>query len=173
LAPDLTTASRPLRARGRPGSCFGSRGPSRRCLPAAARFASRGKSPRMPAPNSRGTAMARVRRAAPLHQGRQRRTVSGARLCHDLAGDKHPRRGAATARPGAAAPRRPQRHGELVRGRLLVAGHLQLSLHRAGRCAAQTYRREALEPMAGMPPCVVKQVTRPIRNREAAAASRT
>jgi AraC-like DNA-binding protein len=36
-----------------------------------------------------------------------------------------------------------------------------------------TYRREALEPTAGMPPCVAKQVTRPIRNREAAAASRT
>jgi AraC-like DNA-binding protein len=29
------------------------------------------------------------------------------------------------------------------------------------------YRREATGEMAGMPPCVAKQVTRPIRNREA------
>ncbi len=29
------------------------------------------------------------------------------------------------------------------------------------------YRREAAEATAGMPPCVAKQVTRPIRNREA------
>ena len=32
-----------------------------------------------------------------------------------------------------------------------------------------TYRREATGPTAGMPPCVAKQVTRPIRNREAPA----
>jgi AraC-like DNA-binding protein len=32
-----------------------------------------------------------------------------------------------------------------------------------------TYRREATRAMAGMPPCVAKQVTRPIRNREAPA----
>ena len=32
-----------------------------------------------------------------------------------------------------------------------------------------TYRREASGEMAGVPPCVVKQVTRPVRNREAAA----
>jgi AraC-like DNA-binding protein len=36
-----------------------------------------------------------------------------------------------------------------------------------------TYRRRAAGAMAGMPPCVVKQVTKPIRNREAPAASRT
>ncbi|WP_280271956.1 helix-turn-helix transcriptional regulator [Nocardia wallacei] len=30
-----------------------------------------------------------------------------------------------------------------------------------------TYRREAAEATVGMPPCVAKQVTRPIRNREA------
>src|SRR5436309_11803096 len=30
-----------------------------------------------------------------------------------------------------------------------------------------TYRREATGEMAGIPPCVAKQVTRPIRNREA------
>lgn len=32
-----------------------------------------------------------------------------------------------------------------------------------------TYRRRAAGPLAGMPPCVAKQVTRPIRNREASA----
>jgi AraC-like DNA-binding protein len=31
------------------------------------------------------------------------------------------------------------------------------------------YRREATGEMAGMPPCVAKQVTRPVRNREAPA----
>jgi AraC-like DNA-binding protein len=31
------------------------------------------------------------------------------------------------------------------------------------------YRRDATGDMAGMPPCVAKQVTRPIRNREAPA----
>jgi transcriptional regulator GlxA family with amidase domain len=31
------------------------------------------------------------------------------------------------------------------------------------------YRAQVAAPMAGMPPCVAKQVTRPIRNREARA----
>jgi AraC-like DNA-binding protein len=30
-----------------------------------------------------------------------------------------------------------------------------------------SYRRDAIGEMAGVPPCVVKQVTRPVRNREA------
>jgi AraC-like DNA-binding protein len=30
-----------------------------------------------------------------------------------------------------------------------------------------TYRRQAAGAMAGVPPCVTKQVTRPVRNREA------
>jgi AraC-like DNA-binding protein len=34
-----------------------------------------------------------------------------------------------------------------------------------------TYRREATGEMAGVAPCVAKQVTRPIRNREASAAT--
>jgi transcriptional regulator GlxA family with amidase domain len=34
------------------------------------------------------------------------------------------------------------------------------------------YRREGAPATAGMPPCVVKQVTRPIRNREAPAPRR-
>jgi AraC-like DNA-binding protein len=36
-----------------------------------------------------------------------------------------------------------------------------------------TYRREAAGSTAGVPPCVAKQVTRPIRNREARSPSRT
>ncbi|MEU7690906.1 helix-turn-helix transcriptional regulator [Microbispora hainanensis] len=32
------------------------------------------------------------------------------------------------------------------------------------------YRRQAASATAGMPPCVAKQVTRPVRNREARAA---
>jgi AraC-like DNA-binding protein len=35
------------------------------------------------------------------------------------------------------------------------------------------YRREAVGEMAGIPPCLAKQVTRPIRNREAPVQSRT
>lgn len=35
-----------------------------------------------------------------------------------------------------------------------------------------TYRREAAQATAGMPSCVAKQVTRPVRNREAQAAER-
>ena len=34
------------------------------------------------------------------------------------------------------------------------------------------YRRRAAEATEGMPPCVAKQVTRPVRNREAPAAER-
>ena len=34
------------------------------------------------------------------------------------------------------------------------------------------YRRQSASATVGMPPCVAKQVTRPIRNREAPAASR-
>jgi len=36
-----------------------------------------------------------------------------------------------------------------------------------------SYRRHATRAMAGIPPCIVKQVTRPIRNREAQPASRS
>jgi AraC-like DNA-binding protein len=35
------------------------------------------------------------------------------------------------------------------------------------------YRRHAAGATAGMPPCVAKQVTRPVRNREARVPSRT
>jgi AraC-like DNA-binding protein len=33
--------------------------------------------------------------------------------------------------------------------------------------APSVYRRHETRPMVGVPPCVVKQVTRPVRNREA------
>ena len=36
-----------------------------------------------------------------------------------------------------------------------------------------TYRRQAAGATTGMPPCIAKQVTKPIRNREAPAPSRT
>ena len=36
-----------------------------------------------------------------------------------------------------------------------------------------TYRQEAARATAGLPPCVAKQVSRPIRNRKAPVASRT
>jgi AraC-like DNA-binding protein len=36
-----------------------------------------------------------------------------------------------------------------------------------------TYRRQEATATAGMPPCVAKQVTKPIRNREAPVPSRT
>jgi AraC-like DNA-binding protein len=35
------------------------------------------------------------------------------------------------------------------------------------------YRDQGARVTAGMPPCIAKQVTRPVRNREAPAASRT
>src|SRR5438093_3700284 len=41
------------------------------------------------------------------------------------------------ARDGAPSAGRPQRHRDLLRGRLLVAGHLQHQVHRAGRHASQ------------------------------------
>ncbi|HEY7593140.1 MAG TPA: helix-turn-helix transcriptional regulator [Actinophytocola sp.] len=36
-----------------------------------------------------------------------------------------------------------------------------------------TYRRDSTGEMAGIPPCVAKQVSRPIRNREAPVTSRS
>ena len=39
--------------------------------------------------------------------------------------------------------------------------------------APSTYRRDAAHATVGMPPCVAKQVTKPIRNREARSPSRT
>jgi AraC-like DNA-binding protein len=39
--------------------------------------------------------------------------------------------------------------------------------------APSAYRREAMAATEGMPACVAKQVTRPVRNREARSPSRT
>jgi AraC-like DNA-binding protein len=39
--------------------------------------------------------------------------------------------------------------------------------------APSIYRREGARATEGMPPCIAKQVTRPIRNREAPASSRS
>src|SRR5215212_11011888 len=39
-------------------------------------------------------------------------------------------------------------------------------------CAASIYRRQAARTTAGMPSCVAKQLTRPIRNREVRVRSR-
>jgi hypothetical protein len=58
-------------------------------------------------------------------------------------------------------------------GRLWVAGDLQQPLHRAGWGAPSTYRRQAVGVTAGLPSWVAKQVTRPIRNQEAPAPSRS
>ena len=72
------------------------------------------------------------------------------------------------ARDGAAASWRPQRYRGLLRGRLLVPGHLQHSLHRAGwrsRPASTGAMRRARR--RGCRRAWQKQVTRPIRNREA------
>ena len=69
---------------------------------------------------------------------------------------------------GAAAPGRPQRHRGVLRRRLLVAGDVQHPVHRAGRRAAERLpTRGSAAPPTGMPSCVAKRVTRPVRNREA------
>ena len=66
------------------------------------------------------------------------------------------------------AARRPQCHGRLLRGRLQLARHFQQQVHRiGGGFRPSVYRREAEQSTAGMPSCVSKQVTRPVRNREA------
>ena len=42
-----------------------------------------------------------------------------------------------------------------------------------GGVSPSVYRRDGSTVTAGMPPCIAKQVTRPIRNREAAARARS
>jgi hypothetical protein len=80
-----------------------------------------------------------------------------ARGAHMSAGHLSRPYGAAhRARDGAAASWRSQRHRGLFCGRLLVAGHLQHPLRRAGRCAAQRLLAPAARATAGMPSCVAK-----------------
>ena len=57
-----------------------------------------------------------------------------------------------------------------LRGRLLVVGNVQHAFHRAGRRAAERLPARRCPVTAGMPACIAKQVTRPIRNREAPVA---
>ncbi len=56
---------------------------------------------------------------------------------------------------------------------MFVVGYLQHSLTELVGMPPSVYRREAAGEMAGIPPCVTKQVTRPVRNREAPVPSRS
>ena len=49
-------------------------------------------------------------------------------------------------------------------------GTFSTRFHELVGMSPSEYRRRAAEDMRGVPPCVVKQVTRPIRNREAPPA---
>ena len=55
------------------------------------------------------------------------------------------------------------RRGDL----LLVVGHFSSRLTELVGVPPSTYRGQTARATAGMPSCVAKQVTRPIRNREA------
>ncbi len=59
---------------------------------------------------------------------------------------------------------------EVPRCWLLVAWHLQHPLYRTGRHVPGAYRRQARRVSAGVPQCIAKQVSRPVRNQEAPAA---
>ena len=91
--------------------------------------------PRPDRPGVRAAAGRRGARPRRAHVGRAPQPPVPARLRRVAV--QLPDDAAHRARDGAAAPRRPQRHRGLLRGRLLVAGHLQHALHRAGRRAAQ------------------------------------
>ena len=91
--------------------------------------------PRPDRPGVRAAAGRRGARPRRAHVGRAPQPPVPARLRRVAV--QLPDDAAHRARDGAAASRRPQRHRGLLRGRLLVAGHLQHSLHRAGRHAAQ------------------------------------
>src|SRR2546428_181458 len=91
--------------------------------------------PRPDRPGVRAAAGRRGARPRRAHVGRapQPRVSPGLRrIAVQLPDDAAYRAG-----NGAAASWRPQRHRGLLRGRLLFAGHLQQSLHRTGRYAAQ------------------------------------
>src|SRR5437870_4184380 len=91
--------------------------------------------PRPDRPGVRAAAGRRGARPRRAHVGRALQPPVPARLRRVAV--RLPHDAAHRARDGAAASWRPQRHRGLFRGRLLVAGHLQYSLHRAGRRAAQ------------------------------------
>src|SRR5207244_1884478 len=91
--------------------------------------------PRPDRPGVRAAAGRRGARPRRAHVGRALQPPVPARLRRVAV--RLPHDAAHRARDGAAASWRPQRHRGLFRGRLLVAGHLQHSLHRTGRYAAQ------------------------------------
>src|SRR6266540_386492 len=91
--------------------------------------------PRPDRPGVRAAAGRRGARPRRAHVGRAPQPPVPARLRRVAV--RLPDDAAHRARDGAAASWRPQRHRGLFRGRLRVAGHLQHSLLRAGRCAAQ------------------------------------
>jgi len=91
---------------------------------------------------------------------------------HDLAGDQQTRRGAAPARPRAAAMALLRRGDLSVTEVCFAVGYSSLGTFSSRfidlvGMPPSTYRRHAARATAGMPSCVAKQVTRPIRNREA------
>ncbi len=124
--------------------------------------------PRPDRPGVRAAAGRRGARPGRAHVGRASQPPVQARLRRvavRLSDDAAHRAG-----DGAAAPGRPQRHRGLLRGRLLVARAPSAPASpswSACRPASTGARRRGAT--AGMPPCVAKQVTRPIRNREAPA----
>src|SRR5829696_910684 len=103
--------------------------------PGAARPRAAAARPRPDRPGVRPAAGRRGARPRRAHVGRASQPPVPARLRRVAV--RLPHDPAHRARDGAAAPGRPQRHRRLFRGRLLVAGHLQHPLHRAGRSAAQ------------------------------------
>ena len=109
------------------------RQPRRGAAPARPRLAA--PRPRPDRPRVRAAARRRGARPRRAHVGRAPQPPVQARLRRVAVLVPHdaPHR----ARDGAAAPRRPQRHRGLLRGRLLVARHVQHALHRARRRAAQ------------------------------------
>src|SRR5918993_237988 len=91
--------------------------------------------PRPDRPGVRAAAGRRGARPRRAHVGRAPQPPVPARLRRVAV--QLPDDAARRARDGAAASWRPQRHRGLLRSRLLVARHLQHSLHGAGRRAAQ------------------------------------
>src|SRR5919109_2299881 len=106
-----------------------------RCGAAPARPRAAAPRPRPDRPGVRAAAGRRGARPRRAHVGRAPQPPVPARLRRVAV--LLPDDAAHPARHGAAASWRPQHHRDLLHGGLLVAGHLQHSLHRAGRGAAQ------------------------------------
>ena len=74
------------------------------------------------------------------------------------------------ARHGAAASWRPQRPDVCFTVGCSSLGTFSTRFTELVGMPPSTYRREAARATAGIPACVAKQVTRPVRNREAPAS---